>query len=146
MMTVRWGARVACPNPRVTGQGTQTPPATQPSRLWRRKRRYWQFKPNIWFNVGVMEVALWLGLRAFTADSPVVQSLVGELRSCKPKMKKKEVWVKLSNWHYPRNKRDSKADQEKAMAPHSGTLAWEVPWTEEPGGLQSMGSLRVGHD
>ena len=32
------------------------------------------------------------------------------------------------------------------MAPHSGTLAWKVPWTEEPGGLQSMGSLRVRHD
>ena len=32
------------------------------------------------------------------------------------------------------------------MAPHSGTLAWKVPWTEEPGGLKSMGSLRVGHD
>ena len=29
---------------------------------------------------------------------------------------------------------------------HSSTLAWEIPWTEEPGGLQSMGSLRVGHD
>ena len=35
---------------------------------------------------------------------------------------------------------------EKAMAPHSSTLAWKTPWTEEPGGLQSMGSLRVGHD
>ena len=35
---------------------------------------------------------------------------------------------------------------ETAMAPHSGTLAWKVPWTEEPGGLQSMGSLRVGYD
>ena len=35
---------------------------------------------------------------------------------------------------------------EKAMAPHSNTLAWKIPWTEEPGGLQSMGSLRVGHD
>ena len=32
------------------------------------------------------------------------------------------------------------------MAPHSSTLAWKVPWTEEPGGLPSMGSLRVGHD
>ena len=32
------------------------------------------------------------------------------------------------------------------MAPHSSTLAWKTPWTEEPGGLQSMGSLRVGHD
>jgi len=35
---------------------------------------------------------------------------------------------------------------EKAMAPHSSTLAWKIPWTEEPGGLQSMGLLRVGHD
>ena len=35
---------------------------------------------------------------------------------------------------------------EKAMAPHSSTLAWKIPWAEEPGRLQSMGSLRVGHD
>ena len=35
---------------------------------------------------------------------------------------------------------------EKAMAPHSSTLAWKIPWTEEPGRLQSMGSPRVGHD
>ena len=36
--------------------------------------------------------------------------------------------------------------QEKAMATHSSTLAWKIPWTEEPGRLQSMGSHRVGHD
>ena len=35
---------------------------------------------------------------------------------------------------------------EKAMAPHSSTLAWKIPWTEELAGLQSMESLRVGHD
>ena len=35
---------------------------------------------------------------------------------------------------------------EKAMAPHSSILAWKIPRTEEPGGLQSMGSQRVGHD
>ena len=35
---------------------------------------------------------------------------------------------------------------EKAMAPYSSTLAWKIPWTEKPGRLQSMGSLRVGHD
>ena len=35
---------------------------------------------------------------------------------------------------------------EKAMARHSSTLAWKIPWTEEPGGPQSMGSLRVGQD
>ena len=34
---------------------------------------------------------------------------------------------------------------EKAMAPHSSTLAWKIPWLEEPGGLQSMGLGRVGH-
>ena len=34
----------------------------------------------------------------------------------------------------------------KAMATHSSTLAWKIPWTEEPGGLESMGSQRVGHD
>ena len=35
---------------------------------------------------------------------------------------------------------------EKEMATHSSTLAWKIPWTEEPGKLQSMGSQRVGHD
>ena len=35
---------------------------------------------------------------------------------------------------------------EKAVAPHSSTLAWKIPWMEEPGGLQSMESLRVGYD
>ena len=36
--------------------------------------------------------------------------------------------------------------REKAMATHSSTLAWKIPWTEEPSGLQAMGSLRVGHN
>ena len=35
---------------------------------------------------------------------------------------------------------------EKEMATHSSTLAWKIPWTEDPGGLQSMRSQRVGHD
>ena len=39
-----------------------------------------------------------------------------------------------------------KSLSEKAMATHSDTLAWKIPWTEEPGRLQSMGLLRVGHD
>ena len=38
------------------------------------------------------------------------------------------------------------APLEKEMATHSSILAWEIPWTEEPGGLQSMESERVGHD
>ena len=36
--------------------------------------------------------------------------------------------------------------EEEEMATHSSILAWRIPWTEEPGGLQSMGSQRVGHD
>ena len=38
------------------------------------------------------------------------------------------------------------SQSEKAMAPHSSTLAWKIPWAEEPGGLQSMGSQRVRHN
>ena len=37
-------------------------------------------------------------------------------------------------------------EPEKAKAPHSSTLAWKIPWVKEPGGLQSMGLLGVGHD
>ena len=40
----------------------------------------------------------------------------------------------------------SRVISEKVMAPHSSTLAWKIPWTEEPGRLQFMGSRRVGHD
>ena len=49
------------------------------------------------------------------------------------------VHVILFNHHYW-------TGSEKAMTTHFSTLAWKIPWTEEPGRLQSMGSLRVGHD
>ena len=52
-------------------------------------------------------------------------------------------WVE-ENYH--RKLTTSRGSVEKAMAPHSSALAWKIPWTEEPGGLQPMGSLRVGHD
>ena len=45
-----------------------------------------------------------------------------------------------------RNINDLSYTAEKAMAPHSSTLAWKIPWMEESGRLWSMGSLRVGHD
>ena len=48
-----------------------------------------------------------------------------------------ETWVRSPGWEDP---------LEKGMATHSGILAWRIPWTEEPGGLQSMVSHRVGHD
>ena len=48
-----------------------------------------------------------------------------------------ETWVLSLGWEDP---------LEKEMAAHSSTLAWKIPWTEEPGGLQSMGSKRVGYN
>ena len=48
-----------------------------------------------------------------------------------------EIRVPSLSWEQP---------LEKGMATHSSILAWGIPWTEEPGGLQSMGSQRVGHD
>ena len=48
-----------------------------------------------------------------------------------------EMWVRSLNCSDP---------QEKEMATHSNILAWRIPWTEEPGGLQSMGLQRIGHD
>ena len=48
-----------------------------------------------------------------------------------------ETWVQSLGWEDP---------LEKEMATHSRTVAWKIPWTEEPGRLQSMGSQRVGHD
>ena len=49
----------------------------------------------------------------------------------------------LSAMQEPRGREDP---LEKEMAIHSGILAWEIPWTEEPGGLQRMGSQRVEYD
>ena len=48
-----------------------------------------------------------------------------------------ETWVQALGWKDP---------LEKEMAIHSSTIAWKIPWTEEPGRLQSMGSKRVRHD
>ena len=48
-----------------------------------------------------------------------------------------ETWVQFLGQEDP---------LEKEMATHSSILAWRIPWTEEPGGLQSMGSQRFGHD
>ena len=55
----------------------------------------------------------------------------------KNRLPMQETWVQSLGW-------DNLL--EKEMATHSSILAWEIPWTEEPGGLQSVGSQRVGHD
>ena len=71
-----------------------------------------------------MEASLWLPL-----------SLVAQRIKLLPAMQ--ETWVQSPVWEDP---------LEKEMATHSSILAWRIPWTKEPDGLQSMGLQRVGHD
>ena len=65
----------------------------------------------------------------------ICDSLVAQRVKCLPAMQ--ETWVQSLGQEDP---------LEKEMATHSSTLAWEIPWTEEPGRLQSMGLQRVGLD
>ena len=60
-------------------------------------------------------------------------SLVAQMAENPPEVQ--ETWVRAMDWEDP---------LEKGMATHSSILAWDIPWTEEPGRLQSMGSQRVG--
>ena len=62
-------------------------------------------------------------------------SLVAQKLKCLPPMR--ETWVRSLGLEDP---------LEKEMTTHSSILAWRISWPEEPGGLQSMGSQRVGHD
>ena len=62
-------------------------------------------------------------------------SLMAQMVNCLPAMW--ETQVQSLGWEDP---------LEKEMATHSSTLAWKIPWTEEHGRLQSMGSQRVGHE
>ena len=62
-------------------------------------------------------------------------SLVAQMVKNPPAVQ--EIWVRSLGWEDP---------LEEEMATHSGSLAWRIPWTEEPGGLLSTGSQRVRHD
>ena len=62
-------------------------------------------------------------------------SLVAQLVKNRPEMQ--EIWVQSLGWEDP---------LEKRTTTHSSILTWTMPWTEEPGGLESMGLQRVGHD
>ena len=70
-----------------------------------------------------------------TLTSPWRASLVAQRVKRLPPLQ--ETWVQSLGQEDP---------LEKEMATHSSILAWRIPWTEEPGGLQSTGSQRVGHD
>ena len=64
-----------------------------------------------------------------------IESLVAQMVKCLPAM-----------WETPVQFLGQEDPLEKEMATHSSTHAWKIPWMEKPGGLQSMGSQRVGHD
>ena len=77
---------------------------------------------NYLHSIYIMFMTIWASLMAqMVKNPPAVQ----------------ETWVRSLVWEDP---------LEEGIANHSSTLAWKIPWTEEPGGPQSMGSQRVGHD
>ena len=76
-----------------------------------------------------------LVVRAHPGTGLFGTSLVAQMVKCLSTMQ--ETWVQSLGWEDP---------LEKEMAIHSSTIAWKIPWTEEPGRQQSTGSQRVGHD
>jgi len=72
-----------------------------------------------------------IALCKFKVSASLVAQMVKNLLAMR------ETWVRSLGWEDP---------LEEGMATHSSILAWRIPWTEEPGGLLSMGSQRVGHD
>ena len=86
-----------------------------------------RLRVEVW-GLGQVGNAVELGLRSGT-------SLVAQTVKNLPAVR--ETWVPSLGREDP---------LEEGMATHSSILAWRIPWTEEPGGLQSMGSQRVGHD
>ena len=88
-----------------------------------------------WFQIGK-------GVRQGCILSPCLFNLYAEYIMRHTGLEEAQTGMKIAR----RNINHLRYAVEKAMAPHSSTLAWKIPWTEEPGRLQSMGSLRVGHD
>ena len=77
----------------------------------------------------------WVLLMEYVWMTLFPDSLVAQRLNCLPGMR--ETWVRSLGREDP---------LQKEMATHSSTLTWRIPWREEPGRLQSMGSQRVGHD
>jgi len=79
-----------------------------------------------------MGTVLWVGCLLGLEQDSNLASLVAQMVKNLP-----AIQIQLLGWEDP---------MEKGMGTHSSILAWGIPWTEEPGGLQSMGSKRVSHD
>ena len=105
---------------------------------WRRK---WQ--PILVFLFGKSH-----GQRSLVAHSPWGRKESDTLRLNNNKKAgvRESAETSMRGVNYAYLETDQERRTEKAMAPHSSTLAWKIPWAEEPGRLQSMGSQRVGHD
>ena len=84
---------------------------------------------------GMLHLSNWELKTQFNNYDKFRVSLVAQMVNSLPAMQ--ETWVQSLGWEDP---------LENEMVTHSRILAWEISWTEEPGGLQSMGSQTVGHD
>ena len=99
---------------------------------------------NRWGNNETVKDFIFLG-STITADGDCSHEIKRRLLLGRKAMTKLDSMFKSRDITLPTKAHLVKA-MEKAMAPHSSTLAWKIPWTGEPGGLPSMGSHRVGHD
>ena len=79
-------------------------------------------------------------------QTPTVQEESEEQEVDETGVEVKDIELVMSQANVSRAKAVLALKMEKALAPHSSTSAWKIPWTEEPGRLQSMGLLRVRHD
>ena len=99
------------------------------------------------------DIEPWTGLKLGKKYVKVVYCHPAYLTYMQSTLCEMPSWMNTSGNHYCREKYQQPqicrwyyCNAEKAMAPHSSTLAWKIPWTEEPGRLQPTGSRRVGHD
>ena len=95
-------------------------------------------KADFFYTKIIYNILLYITLKNSLSSNKIFikrASLVAQMVKCLPAMP--ETWVQFLDWEDP---------LEKEMALHSSTLAWQIPWMEEPDRLQSMGSLGVRHD
>ena len=89
------------------------------------------------YHLGYLEGSVFLSRCLGDLGAPYMASLVAQRLKCLPPLWETRVgFVQSLGWEDP---------LEEGIATHSSILAWRIPWTEEPGGLQSMGSQRVRH-
>ena len=115
-----------------------------------------QFRTGMGINL--MCTALWFNICIYYSDGhlkPSYSPSSASFHLAPPSVYSLTSWsndgCSSSSYHahipsMQRSEMPSLSGLEKAMAPHSSTLAWKIPWTEEPGRLQTMGLRRVGHD